>query len=306
MIKFKDAVALVLKGLAMGTANVIPGVSGGTIAFITGIFERLINAIKSFNLKAIKLIFKGDFKGFLKHIDFYFLLWVFLGIGIAIVTVAKLFEYLFANYPVYLWSFFFGLVLASVVFVSIKIKKWSISVIATYLIGTTIAIAISFMTPASQNDNIFYLLLCGAVAACSMILPGISGSFILILLGNYELVMIEAVTQMRIEILLPVVVGAGVGLIGFSYILSWVFRKFRNQTIAGISGFILGSLLVIWPWKEPVMQHLGGADKVTGYLWQLPQLGLEMFIAIGIMIIGVACIWVMEKAAAKKEVSDGD
>jgi len=231
-MKPKDAITLVLKVLAMGTANVIPGVSGGTIAFITGIFERLINAIKSFNLTALKLLFKGDFRGLLKHIDFFFLLWLFLGIGIAIISVAKLFEYLFANYPVYLWSYFFGLVLASVVFVSITIKKWSFSVITTYLIGAAIAVVISFMTPASENTNVFYLLLCGAIAACSMILPGISGSFVLVLLGNYELVMIKAVTQLRFEILLPIIIGAAVGLLGFSYVLSWVFRKFRNQTIA--------------------------------------------------------------------------
>ena len=305
-MKVKNAILLVLKGLAMGIANVIPGVSGATIAFITGIFERLINAIKSFNLTALKLLLKGNFKGFFKHIDFVFLFWLFLGIGTAILTVAKLFEYLFINYPVYLWSFFFGLVLASVLFVTITIKKWSFSVILTYLIGTGIAVAISFMTPASQNDNIFYLFLCGIVAACSMILPGISGSFVLILLGNYHLVMIEAVTQLRIEVLLPVVIGAVAGLLGFSYVLSWVFRKFRNQTIAGISGFILGSLLIIWPWKDAVVQKFGAVEKTTGYIWKLPQPGTELYVALAIMIFGFVCIWVMEKAAAKKEETHGE
>jgi len=305
-MKPKDAITLVLKGLAMGTANVIPGVSGGTIAFITGIFERLINAIKSFNLTALKLLFKGDFRGLLKHIDFFFLLWLFLGIGIAIISVAKLFEYLFANYPVYLWSYFFGLVLASVVFVSITIKKWSFSVITTYLIGAAIAVVISFMTPASENTNVFYLLLCGAIAACSMILPGISGSFVLVLLGNYELVMIKAVTQLRFEILLPIIIGAAVGLLGFSYVLSWVFRKFRNQTIAGISGFILGSLLIIWPWKDAVMKQYVSIEKVSGYIWKLPELNVEMFVAIAIMIFGIACVWIMEYYASKKEKPDGE
>jgi len=162
------------------------------------------------------------------------------------------------------------------------------------------------MTPASENTNVFYLLLCGAIAACSMILPGISGSFVLVLLGNYELVMIKAVTQLRFEILLPIIIGAAVGLLGFSYVLSWVFRKFRNQTIAGISGFILGSLLIIWPWKDAVMKQYGSIEKVSGYIWKLPELNVEMFVAIAIMIFGIACVWIMEYYASKKEKPDGE
>ncbi|NLA25124.1 MAG: DUF368 domain-containing protein [Bacteroidales bacterium] len=290
----------------MGAANVIPGVSGGTIAFITGFFERLINAIKSFNLTALKLLFKGKFKAFLKHIDFYFLLWLFLGIAIAIVSVAKLFEYLFEHYPIYLWSFFFGLVLASIVSVTIKIKKWSFSVILTYIIGTAIAVSISFLTPASQNDALWYLLLCGVVAVCSMILPGVSGSFVLILMGNYELVMIEAVTQFRLDILIPVIIGGGLGLIALSNFLSWVFKKFHDQTIAGISGFILGSLLIIWPWKSVKTELFGDIEKTVGYNWHLPEINAEMFIAISIIIVGILCVWVMERAASKKEKIDGN
>ncbi len=303
--KTKEAISLIFKGMAMGAANVIPGVSGGTIAFITGIFERLIHAIKSFNLTALKLLLSGKFTSFLKHIDFAFLVYVFLGIGIAIISIAKLFEYLFENYPVYLWSFFFGLVLASVYFVSRKIDKWNAVTILVFVAGAAMAASVSLLSPASQNDNIFYVFLCGVVAACSMILPGLSGSFILILMGNYELVMIEAITQVRLDILLPLVIGAGVGLLGFSYVLSWVFRKFRNQTISGITGFILGSLLILWPWKTELIQEFGEKTKVTGYQWNLPEVNTEMFVAVFFILVGIASIWLMEKAVSKKEVDNG-
>lgn len=304
--KTKEAISLIFKGMAMGAANVIPGVSGGTIAFITGIFERLIHAIKSFNLTALKLLLSGKFKSFLKHIDFAFLIYVFLGIGIAIISIAKLFEYLFENYPVYLWSFFFGLVLASVYFVSRKIDKWNAVTILVFVAGAAMAASVSLLSPASQNDNIFYVFLCGVVAACSMILPGLSGSFVLILMGNYELVMIEAITQVRFDILLPLVIGAGVGLLGFSYVLSWVFRKFRNQTISGITGFILGSLLILWPWKTELIQEFGEKTKVTGYQWNLPEVNTEMFVAVFFILVGIASIWLMEKAVSKKEVDNGN
>lgn len=304
--KTKEAISLIFKGMAMGAANVIPGVSGGTIAFITGIFERLIHAIKSFNLTALKLLLSGKFTSFLKHIDFAFLVYVFLGIGIAIISIAKLFEYLFENYPVYLWSFFFGLVLASVYFVSRKIDKWNAVTILVFVAGAAMAASVSLLSPASQNDNIFYVFLCGVVAACSMILPGLSGSFVLILMGNYELVMIEAITQVRFDILLPLVIGAGVGLLGFSYVLSWVFRKFRNQTISGITGFILGSLLILWPWKTELIQEFGEKTKVTGYQWNLPEVNTEMFVAVFFILVGIASIWLMEKAVSKKEVDNGN
>ncbi|HPG74520.1 MAG TPA: DUF368 domain-containing protein, partial [Bacteroidales bacterium] len=239
-------------------------------------------------------------------IDFAFLIYVFLGIGIAIISIAKLFEYLFENYPVYLWSFFFGLVLASVYFVSRKIDKWNAVTILVFVAGAAMAASVSLLSPASQNDNIFYVFLCGVVAACSMILPGLSGSFVLILMGNYELVMIEAITQVRFDILLPLVIGAGVGLLGFSYVLSWVFRKFRNQTISGITGFILGSLLILWPWKTELIQEFGEKTKVTGYQWNLPEVNTEMFVAVFFILVGIASIWLMEKAVSKKEVDNGN
>ena len=155
------------------------------------------------------------------------------------------------------------------------------------------------MSPATQNDNILYLMICGAVAACSMILPGLSGSFVLILMGNYQLVMIDAVNDLRLDILLPVVVGALVGLLGFSYILSWVFKKYKNQTISILTGFILGSLGIIWPWKDAIIEYLGEKEKVMGYSYYFPELDMEFIIAIIMMIFGFISIWIMENNANK-------
>jgi len=296
----KELIQVFFKGLAMGAANVIPGVSGGTIALITGVFERLINAIKSFNLKALRLLLKGELKAFASYTDLYFLLALFLGVGVSIISLARLFDYLFSHYPVYIWSFFFGLILASVYFVGKTIEKWSLSVIFVFGIGFAAALAITFLTPATENDNFWYLIVCGIVAVCSMILPGLSGSFVLILMGNYQLVMIDSINQLRIDVLFPVVLGAAGGLLGFSYLLSWVFKKFRNQTIGILTGFILGSLGVIWPWKEQIMQQFGDKTKVVGYNWLVPSIDIQFWLALAFMLLGIISIWLMEHLAGKK------
>jgi len=287
--------------MAMGAANVIPGVSGGTIALITGIFERLINAIKSFNWDAIKLLFSGKIKAFIEHTDLYFLIALFSGIAASILSVAKLFDYLFEHYPVYIWAFFFGLILASVLFVGKTVSKWSSSVIISFIIGAIAAISITQLSPATENDGFVYLMICGVVAICSMILPGLSGSFVLILMGNYQLVMIDAVNDLRFEILFPVVLGSMGGLLGFSYILSWVFKKFRNQTISTLTGFILGSLGIIWPWKDEVIQQFGDKEKVMGYAYHLPAMNIELLISIALIILGFISIWFMEAQANKSK-----
>lgn len=207
----KELFGVFIKGMAMGAANVIPGVSGGTIALITGIFERLINSIKSFNITALRLLLKGDFKGFVKHTDLAFLIALFSGVAVSILSLARLFDFLFIHYPVYIWSFFFGLISASVFFVGKTVSKWTWAVILAFIIGFAVALLITFLTPASQDESFFYLIICGVVAACSMILPGLSGSFVLILMGNYQLVMIDSINQMRFDILLPIVTGAFLG-----------------------------------------------------------------------------------------------
>lgn len=300
---------LILRGVAMGVANVIPGVSGGTIALITGIFERLINALKSLNFKAIKLLFSFKLKAFAAYVDLYFLVAVFAGIFIAIVSIAKLFDYLFVHYPIYIWAYFFGLVMASVYFVGKTVKQWKTSVVLTFIIGTALAIFISILNPATENSSYFYLFLCGIVAICSMILPGLSGSFVLILMGNYQLVMIQAVNEMDLTILVPVGVGAVFGLIAFSHLLSWVFKKYRDQTISLLTGFILGSLSVLWPWQkliylkdaagELIMKK--GEPIIVKYEKVMPEaFNTEVILAILFVIVGVASIWLIEKFAETK------
>ncbi len=288
-----------LKGIGVGSANVIPGVSGGTIALITGIFERLINALKSCNLTAIKLFFTGKFKEFAEHIDLWFLASVGSGVIVAILSIARLFEFLFAEYPIYLWSFFFGMILVSIYYVGITIEKFNWKVLLSFIIGTAFALFIAFGTPANENSNILYLMICGAVATCSMILPGLSGSFVLVLMGNYQLIMIDAVNDLNLKILLPVAIGGVVGLLAFSHLLSWIFKNYRDITIAVLTGFILGSMPIIWPWKNDVITYFGSEAKVTGYEYYLPEFNMDFAIALVIMLIGAALIVLTEKMAKK-------
>ena len=292
-------IANFFKGLGVGSANVIPGVSGGTIALITGIFERLINALKSCNLTAIKLFFTGKFKEFAKHIDLWFLISVGSGVLVAILSIARLFEFLFAEYPIYLWSFFFGMILLSIYYVGITIERFNWKVVLSFIIGTAFALFIAFGTPAKENSNFIYLMICGAVATCSMILPGLSGSFVLVLMGNYQLIMIDAVNDLNLNILLPVAVGGVVGLLAFSHLLSWIFKNYRDITIAVLTGFILGSMPIIWPWKNDVITYFGSEAKVTGYEYYLPELNTDFAIAFVIMLIGAALIVLTEKMAKK-------
>jgi putative membrane protein len=286
-----------IKGMGVGIANIIPGVSGGTIALITGIFERLIHALKSVDIQALKLLFRGKWRAFAARTDLYFLSAVFSGAIVAIVLLARIFGFLFAEYPVYIWSFFFGLILASVYFVGKTVEHWRLSVYLFFIIGTTTAMLFTFLTPATENNNFFYLMICGVVAVCSMILPGLSGSFVLILLGNYQLVAIDAINNRDFTILFPVLIGAVLGLVGFSHLLSWVFKRFRDQTIAALTGFILGSLGVIWPWKDPIEQTFGDKMKVVGYNYLMPELNTEFVIAVIVMFLGVLSIWLMERNA---------
>lgn len=306
----KEYIGYILKGLGVGIANIIPGVSGGTIALITGIFVRLINAIKSFGPGAFKMLLKGNWKGFAEKTDLYFLVAVFGGVILAIVLLARIFGFLFEHYPVYIWAYFFGLVFASVYFVGKRVDKWTVSVVISMIIGTGLAVIISFFNPAMQNESFLYLLLCGVVAVCSMILPGLSGSFVLILMGNYQLVAIDAINNRDLEILFPVAIGAVVGLIAFSHLLSWVFKRFKDQTIALLTGFILGSLNVLWPWKkeEYLMDEAGGLilkkgePVVSKYLSVLPQaMDREVWIAILLFVVGIISIVALELTALKEE-----
>jgi putative membrane protein len=308
----KNNIANFLKGFAMGTANVIPGVSGGTIALITGIFERMINSLKSFNVGALKLLLKGDFKAFVSHTDLGFLSVVMLGMIVSIFTVAKLLSFLFLNYPIFIWSYFFGLIIASIWLVGKTISTYNTTVILFIILGTAIAASITILSPARENDSFLYLVICGVVAICSMILPGISGSFVLVLMGNYALVL-RSITELNITNLAAIAIGCAIGLPAFSHLLSWLYKQYKNQTIAVLTGFILGSLAVIWPWKlsfdntgSLLSANEFGAlltpdSKVFSYERIMPDLDGLFVVAIIIAVLGFLSIYILEKSAIKKK-----
>ena len=297
----KEYILLFLKGIGMGVANVIPGVSGGTIALITRIYEELIESIKSLDINAIRLLTSLRIKEFLVYTNFYFLVTVFMGSIVSLFSIASVLKYLFLNYPIFIWAFFFGLILASVYFVGQRITKWTISNILLLIIGTIIAISISFFTPANENENLFFVFICGIVGISGMILPGLSGSFILILMGNYELLMVEAITELNYLLLSVFCIGSVFGLISFSHVLAWLFRKYKDSTLSILTGFILGSLSIIWPWKKVTESIIiNGKEKILKYNWCLPDMNMHTVIAILLIIIGIIIVWGLENFSSKK------
>jgi len=298
----KHYIILFIKGMAMGIANVIPGVSGGTIALITEIYEELINSLKSFDIKALKMLLSFDISGFIKHTNLYFLLAVFGGSIASVFSIANLFKFLFLNYPILIWAFFFGLILASIYFVAKRINQWNLSTFLSLVIGTVIAISLSFLTPATENTNLFFVFLCGIIGISGMMLPGLSGSFILILMGNYELLMVTAVTDLNVTLLAVFFIGSAFGLMSFSHVLSWVFKHYKNATLALLTGFILGSLSIIWPWKAVAESIIfNGKEKIIAYRWHLPtEFNQETIIAILLIFIGIFSVYTLEYFAPKK------
>lgn len=240
---------MVLKGIGMGAADVIPGVSGGTIAFITGIYEELIDSIKSVVApESIKHLKSLSLLNYFKAINADFLLAVLSGIAISFLSLAKLMQYLLANYPIFVWSFFLGLILASVWFVAKIIERWNVSTYIFFVTGIILGFVITTITPTETPNDLWFIFICGAVAICAMILPGISGSFILLLMGKY-IYMISALSSFDFTIILVFLVGAVVGILAFSNFLSWLLHHFHSATIAVLAGFMLGSLNKVWPWK---------------------------------------------------------
>ncbi len=284
--KLKDYAILTLKGMGMGAADVVPGVSGGTIAFIVGIYDELINSIKSINGESLKLLFSGKLTAFWQYIHANFLLSILLGIGISVFSLAKVITWLLVAHPVLVWSFFFGLVLASTWFVSKDIKEWNWKTIAGFVAGVIIAFYITIATPAETSSEWWFIFVCGAIAICAMILPGISGSFILVLLGKYFFIM-EAVKTLNIKVMLIFAAGAFIGITTFSRVLSYALKNFRNITLAVLTGFMLGSLNKVWPWKEKIEMMADGhiielESNIlpSGQVWEATALALLGFFSV--------------------------
>lgn len=286
----------------MGVANVIPGVSGGTIALITNIYEELINTLRSFDRKALELLFSFKMKELAKHTNLYFLTAIFSGSIVSVFTIASLFEYLFANYPVLIWSLFFGLIVASVIFVGKRVQNWNVKSTIALILGTTVAMSLSFVEPATENSNLLFVFICGIIGISGMMLPGLSGSYILILLGNYKLLMVTAVTELDISLLSIFFLGSVFGLMSFSHLLSWVLTRYKDATLALLTGFILGSLNIIWPWKQITKSiKINDEVKIIAYNSNLPaEIDSNTLFAIILMIAGFLLVYLLENSSKNK------
>jgi putative membrane protein len=292
-------VGLSFKGFCMGASDVVPGVSGGTMAFILGIYEELIGAIRSFDLEFLRMLRSLRIKDAVDHVSLRFLLAVGAGILIAICSLAKLISWLLENQPVLIWSFFMGLILASVFTVSRYLKEWNLPTIICAVVGIIGTYLLVGIVPGSTPNSPWFLFLSGAIAICAMILPGISGSFILVLLGKYYYVL-DAVNNRDLFTLIIVTLGACFGLLAFSRLLNWLLKKYHDLTIAILAGLMLGSLRKVWPWKEPLTE-MPGTHGVSANVSQaniLPQqFDSEFMIAIALMAIGFLIVFALNRWA---------
>ncbi|HET8803239.1 MAG TPA: DUF368 domain-containing protein [Aequorivita sp.] len=319
---FSDKSWLVLKGLAMGAANKVPGVSGGVVAFVAGFYEEFIYSLQKVNRKAFKLILGGRFKSFYRYTNGQFLSLLILGMVISYFSISKLLDYLIVHYELYVWSAFFGMIIGSIYFIAKDFGEWNRKYVAFLLSGIIAGIAISFLEPAKENSNLFFVFFCGIISVSGMTLPGLSGSFILILFGNYVLLLVDSVNALfdtfanifewdfswvhdpeRIELLKVLSVfslGSLVGLVSFSHLLAYVLKRFKKATYAIIIGFIAGSLGVVWPWKEKnydinalgeIRIDANGREIITGYDRYFPkEFSTETIWAVVCVIIGVIVV----------------
>lgn len=331
--RFSDYLFISLKGVAMGAADAVPGVSGGTIAFISGIYEELITTISGINLSLLSTLRKHGVAAFWNQLNGSFLVALLTGIVISFVTFMRLAKYLIEHHPVLIWSFFFGLIVASIFFVGKQIKTWNLGTIVSLILGTLAAFYVTTLPSMANNDSPLFLFFAGALAICAMILPGISGSFILVILGAYK-TLSDAFHDFDLKRIAIFAVGALVGLLSFSRVLKWLFNHHKNTTLAVLTGFIFGSLNKIWPWKEtltilekPTGQTLP-VSQITDYgtievyqrqindfetLKMVSEKSISPFhyseinnaidpqiaFAIGLMVVGFLTIFILEKVGSK-------
>jgi putative membrane protein len=292
------------RGFAMGAADVVPGVSGGTMAFILGIYEELIHAIHAVNLDFVRLVLTGRFREAFAGFPWRFLLALVLGIATAILTLARGLSWLLHNHPVLVWAFFFGLVLASVIAVSKRVQRWTPAMLLTTVVAALAAYTLVGMVPVETPDEPWFLFLSGSLAICAMILPGLSGAFILVLLGKYRY-LLDAVVQGDILTLLIVIAGAGVGLITFARLLRWLFRNYHDLTVAALIGLIIGALRKVWPWKEntPVTTDPAGEILVLLETNVLPPAFTgEVAAALGLILLGFGLVLLLDHLATRQTV----
>ena len=303
----------------MGAANKVPGISGGVVAFVAGFYEEFIYSLQKVNRKAFKLLFNGRFRSFYRYTNGQFLSLLILGMIISYFSISKLLDYLIVHYELFVWSTFFGMIIGSIYFIAKDFGHWNRRYFGYLLSGIIVGIAISFLEPAKENSNLIFVFFCGIISVSGMTLPGLSGSFILILLGNYVLLLVDSVNALfdtfanifqwdfswvhnteRIELLKVLAVfslGSLVGLVSLSHLLAYVLKRFKKATYAVIIGFIAGSLGMVWPWKEeiypqgPIKYDTNGREIILGYNRYFPDdFGTETVLAISFMILGVLIV----------------
>lgn len=300
-MKFWNGLKVFVKGVIMGAVNVVP-VSSGAIALVLGVFERFINSIKSLNPKNFKYLFKGEVTEFRRRTDFRFILTLFAGVMVGMVFFALFLRSALKSYEVFVWAFFIGLIIASVINVMRGIEKVNAKNIIILLVGLVISFFLSIHMNPVSNDSFWYLFICGIVGATGMVIPGISGSHMMLLMGNYELIVTQGLPALAkmstfmegFRILLPFFLGAIVSIVSFSYLLSWLMKDFRDETMSALSGFMLGSLPVVYPWKEP------SADMLE-FVFHWPGFTTEFFLALLMAIIGAVAVYILNGAARREE-----
>lgn len=327
----KDKIFLILKGLAMGAANKVPGVSGGVVAFVSGFYEEFIYSLKKVNGKAFKLLINGNLKSFFNYINGPFLSLLFLGIILSYFSISKVLDYLIQNYELFVWSVFFGMIIGSIYYLNKTFKDWNFKNYTTLILGILIGLSISFLNPAKENDNLWFVFFCGIISVSGMTLPGFSGSFILILFGNYVLLLVDSVNALsstiyevfggnysfindpeRIRmhnVLLIFTLGSITGLVTFSHVLSYILKHYKNITLSAIIGFIVGSLGVVWPWKKTLYKmntngnfilDSSGKRIIENYKRFIPELTTETYYAIAFIFLGIAIVLILEFYGQKK------
>ncbi|WP_417238820.1 DUF368 domain-containing protein [Bizionia sp.] len=322
---FTDKIFLILKGLGMGAANKVPGVSGGVVAFVAGFYEEFIYSLQKINRKAFKLLINGRFKSFYQYINGRFLSLLFLGMIISYFSISKVLDYLIKHYELYVWSVFFGMIIGSIYYISKDFKDWNFKPYVALAIGIILGVSISFLDPAMENDNLWFVFFCGIISVSGMTLPGFSGSFILILLGNYVLLLVDSVNALfdtfaeviqgdfsfienaarirMLKILTVFTLGSVVGLVTFSHVLSYILKHYKSITLATIIGFIVGSLGVVWPWKKTLFKlqtdgtallDSSGKKIIENYERYFPEMNTETYLALVYIILGIAIVLALE------------
>ena len=326
-IAIKEKLIIVLKGVAVGVANKVPGVSGGLVAFVLGFYEEFIDSLQKFNVQGVNLIKQGEFKIFYKHINGQFLGLLLFGMIVSYFSVSRILDYLLNHYEIYVWSLFFGLIIGSLLFIYRRVESLKLETFFWTLLGFIFGLSLSLITPAGQNENLFFVFICGIVSVVGMTLPGFSGSFILMLMGNYVLLLVDSVNALYItlsnlflgkfeiltdpylckmlKILLVFSFGSLVGLILFSNILKFVLKNYRNKTLSIIMGFIAGSLSIVWPWKNKIYKsNLNGEfiidsfnnKQIIDYNLYIPNLSTETYLGILYVFLGIIIVFIIDNS----------